>query len=173
MATEYSEITDEQAKLINSAPLFFIASVDPSLQDHSNGIGPLNLSPKGGVPLHILDRNHVAYLDYQGSGDETARAASLDGPVTIMICSFGESDAGVIRLFGKAHASSVEDSPLAEQLLGSTADDIALPMRQIIEVEVASTQTSCGYGVPIMEYVRERTTSDRGRKFKPGSSRQR
>ena len=173
MATEYAEITDEQAKLIESAPLFFIASVDPSLQDRSNGTGPLNLSPKGGVPLHILDRNHVAYLDYQGSGDETARAASLDGPVTIMICSFGESDAGVIRLFGKARTSSVEESPLAEKLLGSTADDIALPMRQIIEVEVDSTQTSCGYGVPIMEYVRERTTSDRGRKFKPGGSRQR
>ena len=173
MATEYSEITDEQAKLIESAPLFFIASVDPSLQDRSSGTGPLNLSPKGGVPLHILDRNHVAYLDYQGSGDETARAASLDGPVTIMICSFGESDAGVVRLFGKARTSSVEESPLADQLLGSTADDIALPMRQIIEVEVASTQTSCGYGVPIMEYVRERTTSDRGRKFKAGGSRQR
>jgi hypothetical protein len=58
-------------------------------------------------------------------------------------------------------------------LLGLTADDIALPMRQIIEVEIALTQTSYGYGVPIMEYVRERTTSDRGRKFKPGGSRQR
>ena len=90
-----------------------------------------------------------------------------------MICSFGEADAGVSRLFGKANTSSVEDSPLADQLLGSTADDIALSMRQIIEVEVTSTQTSCGYGVPIMEYVRERTTSDRGRKFKPGGSRQR
>ena len=173
MATEYAEITDEQAKLIEIAPLFFVASVDPSLQDRSNGAGPVNLSPKGGVPLHILDRNHVAYLDYQGSGDETARAASLDGPITIMVCSFGESDAGVIRLFGKVNTSSVEDSPLADQLLGSTADDIALPMRQIIEVEVTSTQTSCGYGVPIMEYVRERTTSDRGRRFKPGGSRQR
>jgi hypothetical protein len=86
MATEYSEITDEQTKLINSAPLFFITRVDPSLQARSNGTGPLNLSPKGGVPLHIVDRNHVAYLDYQGSGDETERAASLDGPVTIMIC---------------------------------------------------------------------------------------
>jgi hypothetical protein len=173
MATEYAEITDEQAELIRSAPLFIVASADPSLEVRPNVAGPVNLSPKGGVPLHILDRGHVAYLDYEGSGDETARAAALDGPVTIMICSFGESDAGVIRLFGKAKTSSVEESPLANQLLGSTADDIALPLRQISEVEIASTQTSCGYGVPIMEYVRERTTSDRGRKFKPGRSRQR
>ena len=173
MATEHTEITDEQAKLITTAPLFFVASVDPSLENRPNGTGPVNLSPKGGVPLHILDRSHVAYLDYQGSGDETARAAILDGPVTIMIASFGEADAAVIRLFGKARTSSVEDSPLAQKLLGSTADDIALRMRQIIEVTVDSTQTSCGYGVPIMEYVRERTTSDRGRAFKPGGSRQR
>jgi len=90
-----------------------------------------------------------------------------------MVCSFNETDAAVIRLFGKARTSSVEESALADQLLGSTADDIALPMRQIIEIEVDSTQTSCGYGVPIMKYVRERTTSDRGRTFKPGASRQR
>lgn len=173
MATEYTGITDEQAELIRSAPIFFVASVDPTLSDRPNGLGPVNVSPKGGVPLHILDQNHVAYLDYEGSGDETGRAAALNGPVTIMICSFAENDAAVIRLFGKARTSSVEESQLSSQLLGSPSDDIALPTRQIIEIDVSSTQTSCGYGVPIMEYVRERTTSDRGRKFKPGGSRQR
>ena len=89
-----------------------------------------------------------------------------------MVCSFNETDAAVIRLFGKARTSSVEESPLADQLLGSTADEIALPTCQIIEVTVDSTQTSCGYGVTIMKYVRERTTSDRCRTFKPGASRQ-
>ncbi len=173
MATEHAGITDERAALIESAPLFFVASVDPSLQVRPNGTGSVNLSPKGGVPLHILDRSHVAYLDDEGSGDETARATSLDGPVTIMIAPFGEFDATVIRLFGKARTSSVEDSPLAAQLLDSTADGMAPPLRQLIEVTDDSTQTSCGYGVPIMEHVRERTTSDRGRAFKPGGSRQR
>ena len=86
MATEHPEITEQQATLIRSAPLFFIANVDLSLRYRPNGAGPVNLSPKGGVPLHIVDSRHVAYLDYQGSGDETARAGSLGGPVTIMVC---------------------------------------------------------------------------------------
>jgi len=60
MATEHAAITDEQAALIESAPLFFVASVDPSLQDRPNGAGPVNLSPKGGVPLHIIDPSRVA-----------------------------------------------------------------------------------------------------------------
>jgi len=79
MAIEHFEITDELAEPIKSAPLFFVASVDPSLQYRPNGAGPVNLSPKGGVALHIVDSRYVAYLDYEGSGDETARAASLDG----------------------------------------------------------------------------------------------
>ena len=173
MATEYPSITAEQAELIKSAPLFFVAGVDPSLERRPNGLGPLNLSPKGGTPLHILDDNHVAYLDYQGSGDETARAATLGGPMTIMICSFDEGDAAVVRLFGHGKSSPLSESPLAERLLEKPSEDIALPARQVIELTVDSTQTSCGYGVPVMEYRHERTTAMRGRQYKPGASRAR
>ncbi len=173
MATEYPSITPEQAELIKTAPLFFVAGVDPSLQPRPDGCGPLNLSPKGGTPLHILDENHVAYLDYQGSGNETARSAALGGPMTIMLCSFNEGDAAVIRLFGHGSATPLAESPLAERLLGRPFDDIALPARQVIELTVESTQTSCGYGVPVMEYQHERTTAMRGRQYKPGSSKKR
>jgi hypothetical protein len=38
--------------------------------------------------------------------------------------------------------------------------------RQVIEVEIERTITSCGYGVPVMSLIRERRSSDRGRKFK-------
>ena len=173
MATEYPSITPEQAELIKIAPLFFIAGVDPGLQQRPNGCGPLNVSPKGGTPLHILDENHVAYLDYQGSGNETARTATLGGPMTIMICSFSEGDAATVRLFGHGRATPLADSPIAHRLLGHPFDELALPARQVIEMTVESTQTSCGYGVPIMEYRRERTTALRGRQFKPGGSRAR
>ena len=75
MATYYPSITDDQAALIRNAPLFFLASADPALDPGPEGIGPVNLSPKGGVPLHIIDPNRVAFLDYLGSGNETARHA--------------------------------------------------------------------------------------------------
>jgi len=38
--------------------------------------------------------------------------------------------------------------------------------RQVIEVEVERTGTSCGYGVPVLELVRERRAKDRGRRYK-------
>ena len=79
MASYYSSITDEQDELIRSAPLFFVATVGPD--DPASHVGPINLSPKGGVRLHIIDRNRVAYLDYAGSGDETAKHSAAGSPV--------------------------------------------------------------------------------------------
>ena len=75
MATYYSAITAEQAKLIQTAPLFFVASVDPNLTKGPGNVGPVNLSPKGGVRLHIIDPTHVAYLGLsrQRQRDRAAR----------------------------------------------------------------------------------------------------
>ncbi len=167
MANDFPSITDEQAGLIRNAKVFFVASADPTLGEGPGGIGPVNISPKGGAPLHIIDRNRVAYLDYVGSGNETARHAMAGGPVTVMVCSFEEGDAGTVRLYGKAKVTSVEESPLADLLLQSPAEEIALPQRQIIDIQVERTITSCGYGVPIMEFGRQRTIANRGRQYKP------
>ena len=84
MATFHDRITPEQADLIGEAPLFFVASVAPDLTAGPSEQGPVNLSPKGGSPLHVIDEHRVAYLDYTGSGNETAqacRAVSLPLPV--------------------------------------------------------------------------------------------
>ena len=85
MATYYHEITPEQRLLIEAAKVFFVASVAGDSRLGPNGQGPVNLSPKGGVPLHIIDDHRVAYLDYVGSGNETARHATAGGPMTIRV----------------------------------------------------------------------------------------
>ncbi|MDB5923022.1 MAG: pyridoxamine 5-phosphate oxidase family protein [Betaproteobacteria bacterium] len=168
MATYHPAITDEQAALIRGAAMFFVASADPQLASGPNDVGPVNVSPKGGVPLHILGPNRVAYLDYRGSGNETARHCAAGGPITVMVCSFEEEDAAIVRLFGKAHATPLADSPLAQVLLLRQAAEPKGPARQVIEVEIEQTMTSCGYGVPVMKLVRERKTADRGRRYKDG-----
>ena len=165
MATHYTSITAEQAALIRNAPLFFVATADPNLKDGHDGTGALNLSPKGGTPLHILTPNRVAYLDYPGSGNETARHAISGSPITIMVCSFEEGDAGIVRLYGHARIVELDDSPLARKMLETPAQELQKP-RQVIEINIEKTQTSCGYGVPVMTLVRERRTADRGRKYK-------
>ena len=165
MATCYTSITIEQAALIQSAPLFFVASVDPALTKGPGDVGPVNLSPKGGVKLHVINPNRVAYLDYPGSGDETARHAHAGGPVTIMICSFDEDDAAIVKLFGTATVTPFAQSSLAEALAQQSTSELKAP-RQVIEVEIERTITSCGYGVPVMSLVRERRRDDRGQKYK-------
>ena len=165
MATYYPIITDDQAALIRNAPLFFVASADPALAAGPAGIGPVNLSPKGGVPLHVIDPNRVAFLDYLGSGNETARHAQDSGPITVMVCSFAGADAGIVRLYGHATATPLEESPHAALLLQAESEHLRTK-RQVIEVEVELTGTSCGYGVPVMELVRERRAEDRGRRYK-------
>ena len=166
MATYHASITDEQAELIRNASMFFVATADPNLASGPNGIGPVNVSPKGGVPLHILNPHRVAFLDYTGSGNETARHARAGGPVTVMICSFEAEDAAVVRLYGKAYVTPLADSPLTDVLLKSLPQEPKGPARQVIEIEVERTITSCGYGVPVMALVRNRRAGDRGRRYK-------
>jgi hypothetical protein len=107
----------------------------------------------------------VAYLDYPGSGNETARHAAAGGPITIMVCAFDADDAAIVRLFGKATVTPFAESPLAELLAQRATSELKAP-RQVIEIEIEQTMTSCGYGVPVMTLVRERRPADRGRKYK-------
>jgi hypothetical protein len=82
-----------------------------------------------------------------------------------MVCSFEGENAAIVRLYGRARATKLDESPLAELLTrGVTEDDRP---RQAIEIEIESTATSCGYGVPVMEFVRDRGKGDRGRRYKP------
>ena len=89
-----------------------------------------------------------------------------DGPVTVMVCSFEETDAAVIRLFGKARVTPLAESPLASLLVAQTIEGWKGPPRQVVEVQIDSTMTSCGYGVPVMKFVRQRRVVDRGRRYK-------
>lgn len=171
MATFYPAITEEQAALIANAPLFFVATADPQLALGPQGVGPVNVSPKGGVPLHILDSSRVAFVDYVGSGNETARHSLAGGPITVMVCSFEDDQAAIIRLYGTAQVTPIDQSPLADQLLQATNPASPAVARYVIEVAVEQTMTSCGYGVPVMSFVRNRRAVDRGTRYKRPSAR--
>ena len=82
-----------------------------------------------------------------------------------MVCSFEGEDAGIIRLYGKATATPLEESPTPPCSCKPESEHLRTK-RQVIEVEVELTGTSCGYGVPVMELVRERRAKDRGRRYK-------
>lgn len=158
----YDHITDEQADLLSNAEMFFVASVAPDMSLGRVGEGPVNLSPKGGR-LRVVDDHTVAYLDYKGSGNETARHGGSGGPVTVMAMSVSD-DAAIVRCYGRASAEPIDTSVHASTLLEDTIAD--LNQRQVIVVDVTSTQTSCGYGVPRYEFVGRRSSDHRGMRYK-------
>ncbi|MDF1800403.1 MAG: pyridoxamine 5'-phosphate oxidase family protein [Planctomycetota bacterium] len=162
MATYHDRITPKQRALLESARLFFVASATPDLSPGAHGQGPLNLSPKGSVSLRVLDDHTVAYVDLPGSGNETARAAEAGGPITVMAMSTGAEDAAIVRLFGRAR---IEELP-ADQDPELEPHAILGRPRQLIVVEVESTATSCGYGVPVLSHEGERAKQQCGRRYK-------
>src|SRR5215813_4955593 len=117
MGAYFSSITEEQAALIRASRVFFVASVDPTLALGPHGVGPVNVSPRGVEALHILSPTRVAFLDHPGSGNETARHSAAGGPITLMVCSFEGENAAIVRLYGKAKATPIAESPLAATLL--------------------------------------------------------
>ena len=119
LANHHDQITPEQLAMIRESRLFFVASAHAGLDPGPQGQGAVNLSPKGNVPLEVIDPNHVAYLDYHGSGNETARHADSGGPVTLMVMSLQAGDAAIVRLYGRATIEPLEESPLAERLLAA------------------------------------------------------
>ncbi|MFC3053488.1 pyridoxamine 5'-phosphate oxidase family protein [Kordiimonas pumila] len=144
MAEFFECITDKMAEFIKEQPLFFVASACAE--------GRVNVSPKGMDTFRILGPTLCGYLDLTGSGNETAAHIKNDGRLTFMFNSFGRQ-ALIIRLFGQGRVlrpSHSEFNQYAAQF------PVMHGCRQIILMDVSSTQTSCGYTVPQMELVAER-----------------
>jgi hypothetical protein len=114
----------------------------------------INLSPKGLDSFRVLGPNRVAYLDLGGSGNETHAHLAADGRITVMMCNF-EQPALILRIYGTGRAVLPQDGDWAEL---SAPFDLLPGTRQIFDIAVASVQTSCGWGVPLMQVDKERET---------------
>lgn len=143
----YTEITPKLARWIERQPLFFNASAPLGGQGH------INLSPRGLDSLRIVDPNQVAILDLTGSGNETASHLAENSRLTVMFCAF-EGEPQILRLYGEGEVIAPGGRDWAE-LRGLFAEDIP-GVRQIFRLLVTRVQTSCGYGVPLMEFQAQR-----------------
>jgi hypothetical protein len=146
MAKFYNKLDAASMAFIRQQKLFFTATAPHN--------GRINLSPKGMDSLRILDDYTVAYLDVTGSGNETAAHILNDGRLTIMLCSFDTSPL-ILRLYGHGEVISQQDSQWPRLIQHFTV----LPgTRQIIVLHIESLQTSCGFGIPLYDYLGDRDT---------------
>jgi hypothetical protein len=147
MSRVFDEITPELAEFIADQPLFFVATA-PSGSD-----GRVNLSPKGLDTFRVLGPNEIAYLDLTGSGVETIAHLRDNGRITIMFCAFS-GPANIVRLYGRGEAIPAHD-PRAAEMLDRFPD---LPgVRAVVRVAVDRVSTACGYAVPELEPVGDRS----------------
>lgn len=152
MAKFFDQIDNGLRQFIEAQHLFFVASAP------LNASGHVNLSPKGRDSLRILTPNRVAYLDLIGSGNETSAHLYENGRITLMFCAF-EGAPKIARLFGRGRTVLPGDAEWPE--LYALFPDTYNNVRQIIVADIDLAQTSCGYGVPFMDYVGERDTMER------------
>jgi hypothetical protein len=115
--------------------------------------GRVNLSPKGLDTFRLLGPTSVAYLDLTRSGAETIAHTTENGRITFMFCAF-DGAPRILRLYGIGSvlipdsAKFTEHRDLFPERRG---------VRSIITAKIDRVQDSCGYAVPKMGFVEDRT----------------
>ena len=150
MGRSFESLSPALADAVRAAPLFFVATAPLAADGH------VNLSPKGGDTLRVLDERTVAYLDLTGSGVETIAHLRENGRITLMVCAFSGAPQ-IVRLYGRGEVVRPGDDGY-EALAGRFPD--LLGARAVIRVAVERVGSSCGYAVPVMTYEGERTRLD-------------
>ena len=143
----YDQLAPHHLEFIAAQKMFFVASAPLAAEGH------VNLSPKGLDSFVILGEDRVAYIDLGGSGVETQAHLRENGRLCIMFCSF-EGAPLITRLYGtgRAHPYGTAEFDLLRQHFPG----VTVPVRGIIELSVKSVQDSCGWGVPLYDFVGER-----------------
>lgn len=156
MGKQFERLSSRHQEFIEAQKLFFVGTARSS--------GKINISPKGMDSFRIIDSNKIIWLNLTGSGNETAAHLLESNRMTIMFCAF-EGNPLILRLYGQAKTYHKRDE-LFQKYLKLFPDFPAA--RQIIEMDVEMVQTSCGFGIPIMEYIKDRTKLDEWAKNKGG-----
>ena len=144
MSKAMSQLDETLIEFIKNQHLFFVGTAGKD--------GRVNISPKGMDSLRVIDSKNIAWLNYTGSGNETASHVLECQRMTILFCAF-EGKPQNLRIYGKATAIHPRDEEWEATLsLFPTVPGA----RQIFSLAIESIATSCGFSVPLYEHVGER-----------------
>lgn len=146
MGKNFDGIDARMAEWLREQRVFFVATAPLGGQGH------VNLSPKGLDSFALLGPRSVAYLDLTGSGAETIAHLRENGRITLMFCAF-DGPPKIVRMYGRGRVVEPQDAGFDELRAKFASRALA---RSIIAIELERIADSCGYGVPLMEFVAER-----------------
>jgi len=148
MGKSFKEIDKELTSWIEEQKMFFVATA-PLAQN-----GLINLSPKGLDTFRILNSSEVAYLDLTGSGVETIAHIKENKRIVLMFCAFN-GPPRILRIYGTGTVIEKSD-PEFVHLFSLFANYHYA--RSIIKIKSQRIADSCGFGVPLYEFQKQRET---------------
>lgn len=148
MSELFDSMNDRHMEFIRAQHMFFVASAPTTTEGH------VNTSPKGLDCFRILGDRTVAYLDVTGSGNETSAHLRDNGRITFMFCAFDGAPKN-LRLYGRGRTILPATDEWNELIPNFSAYPGA---RQIIIAGIHQVQTSCGFAVPLYDFVADRDT---------------
>lgn len=151
MGKIFDTITDTLKGWIAHQKIFFVATAPLS------GKGHINCSPKGLDSFRILDRQTVAYQDLTGSGIETIAHIKENRRIVIMFCAF-DGPPKIVRIHGEGEVVE-PDHPEFSVINKQFPERVGV--RAYIKVKAYRISDSCGYAVPLYEYIKDRDVLDK------------
>lgn len=146
MGKVLASIDEQLAGWLAAQHVFFVATAPLAADGH------VNLSPRGGDCLSVLGPHRVAWVDWAGSGAETAAHLRENGRITLMFCAF-EGSPSILRLHGTGRVALPGD-PDFETVVAQHPPHPAT--RAVVVVDVHRISDSCGNGVPLMAFQGDR-----------------
>ena len=159
MGKTLPEISQREAEFIAKQPVFFVASAAAD--------GCVNVSPRApGSAVTVLNGKTVAMLDLSGSGSETAAHLMRNGRITLLFVNLEEGPPKMLRLHGRGSLLLPQEAAAAG-LLERFGEALAanVGVRAVYKIAVERVSTSCGYSMPVMRFMRHRTTLDESSVF--------
>ncbi len=146
MSKKIEFISSQLEEWIEKQKIFFVATAPLSAEGH------INLSPKGLDSFRVLTPTMVIYQDLTGSGVETIAHIHENKRMVIMFCAF-DGPPKILRLYGRGEVIFPEDERFTE--MGKYFPE-RVGTRAYIINHLTHVQDSCGYAVPVYEFVKER-----------------
>ena len=144
MGQQFNELQSKHLDFIAEQKIYFVATALDQ--------GRVNLSPKGGDSLQVLDKNTIAWLNLTGSGNETATHVQHNPRMTLMWCAFVGAPL-ILRAYGQARVLHQQDNDWDKY---ASLFPSYTGARQVFLLAIDLVQSSCGMAVPLFDYVSER-----------------
>lgn len=144
MGQKFNVLEDKHIEFIEQQKIYFVSTAADT--------GTVNLSPKGGDSLRVIDNSTIAWLNHTGSGNESAAHTLINPRMTVMWCAF-EGAPLILRAYGNAKAIYEGDTDWGKYV---TLFPESVGSRQIFLLSINKVQASCGMSVPYFTYEAER-----------------